>query len=105
MADTFNVIWQNLLARLKPGEIVRNWTVAHEYLGDEMLIKEVNTEKIVVQAPNAVHLQHISKNEFEAVWQLWPGYIESRVQRQQILELTRHSKYIISIFHWVEEKS
>ena len=45
------------------------------------------------------------KADFEKVWDVWPGYKLGKIQRQELMKLTRYSKYIISILHWLEENN
>lgn len=105
MKTSFDEIWIKLQAYLKPGTILRNWTVLNGYLGDKMEVVQINQNEIVVQAPNAKTLQRISRNEFEKIWNVWPDYLSGQKQRQEIREITHYSKYIISIFRWVEDSN
>ncbi len=103
MSAPFDPIWQELITRLKPGMIIRNWTALKGYLGDTIRVAEVKDIEIVIQAPKAKNLQHISREEFGKVWEVWRAYKSGRFQRQNIREMTFYSKYIISILHWLDE--
>jgi hypothetical protein len=103
LALTFYEIWKVILRQLKPGELIPNWTVLKGYLGDSMKVVQVYKREIIVQAPNAKRLQHVSRGEFENIWAVWPAYKTGQKQRQEIREMTFHSKYILSILHWLEE--
>ena len=105
MEITFETVWQELQNRLRPGLIIPNWTYLKGYLGDTMRIEEVEDVEIVVQAPKAKTLQHVSKANFEIIWKIWPEYKTGLLPRQEMIEITRYSKYIISIFHWLDTHS
>ena len=40
--------------------------------------------------------------DFASVYELWNDYIEGDVPRYELRNITRYSKYIISIYHWLE---
>ncbi len=103
MVEPFPEIWQLISRRLKPGDSIPNWTVLKGNLGDSMIVVQVDEGEIIVQTPNAKHLQHVSRGEFEKIWGVWPAYKAGQIQRQEIREMTYHSKYILSILHWLEK--
>ena len=103
MQNSFDQFWNELITTLKPDTEISNWTAFNGYLGDTMEIVEVKEKMIVVESPNAKNLQRISKRDVEKIWQIWPAYLAGKVQRQEIRDLTRHSKYIISILHWCDK--
>lgn len=100
---TFDSVWSRIQKNLKPGTSIKNWTMLKGYLGDTMKIMGVRGGYIEVDAPNANTTQHISKEEFEKVWDIWPDYKGGKFPRYQIRDMTRFSKYIISILHWAEQ--
>ncbi|MBA4421302.1 MAG: hypothetical protein C0391_09155 [Anaerolinea sp.] len=95
--------WDTLQKKLKPGINIRNWTILKGYLGDSFQLSHVDQNEIVIQSPKAKSLQRISRDEFEKIAEIWPAYKAGCVQRQQIREMTFHSKYILSILHWLDE--
>jgi hypothetical protein len=101
---TFDSVWSQLQNSLKPGRAIKNWTVLRGYLGDTMKITGVRSGYIEVDAPNASTTQVISKEDFEKVWEIWPEYNGGKFPRYQIRDMTRFSKYIISIMHWAEQE-
>jgi hypothetical protein len=101
--NSFENIWQEILRNLKPGMIIKNWTVLKGYFGDDMTVAEVVKNRIIIGAPNAQHLQSIPKSDFLAVWKIWPDYNSRKIERHEIRDITRFSKYIISVFHWLEK--
>jgi hypothetical protein len=100
---TFDSVWSRFQSGLKPGDTIKNWTVLKGYLGDTIKIVRVGSGFIDVDAPHAMTTQHISKGEFEKVWEVWPEYKGGKFPRHQFQEITRFSKYIISILHWVDQ--
>ncbi len=100
----FESIWNNLRRRLKPGSVVKNWTAFSGYLGDEMTIVKVDGNSILFEAPKAKHLQNVPKEDFEIVWRVWNDYKAQKVKRYELRDMTRFSKYIISLLHWYEEE-
>jgi hypothetical protein len=101
---TFDSVWSQLQSSLKPGTVIKNWTVLRGYLGDTMKIAGVRSGYIEVDAPLASTTQHISKKEFEKVWEIWPEYKGGKFPRNQMRDITWFSKYIISILHWAEKE-
>ena len=91
-----------LLATLTTGTEIPNWSVASGLRGNIFHIVSVSLTQVIVETPNARHLQKIPMKDFAAVYELWSGYIEGTVTRSKIVNVTRYSKYIISIYHWLE---
>jgi hypothetical protein len=48
-------------------------------------------------------LQRISDKDFAKVSEVWNAYINGNFQRYKMRDITRFSKYIISIFHHIEK--
>lgn len=103
MGEAFSEMWQAISGRLNVGDSIPNWTVLKGNLGDFMNVVQVDARKIIIQAPKSEHQIRIYRKEFEKIGELWPAYKAEQIQRQEIRDITFHSKYIISIFHWVEE--
>ncbi len=99
---TFDTVWSHLQTHLKPDMVIPNWTAYKGYLGDTMKVVAIRSNYIVLDSPNAKANQSVPRDNFEAVWGVWPGYKAQRVKRNELTELTRFSKYIISIFNWYE---
>ena len=100
--NTFDAIWSDLLTNLKVGTEIKNWTAFRGYLGDSMKITSVRKDYIEVKAPKAINPQIVPRDDFQKVWDVWKDYNAQKVQRQEVRDMTRFSKYIISIFHWLE---
>jgi hypothetical protein len=69
-----------------------------------MTVVLIDEDKIVVQSPKAKNLLNVSRDEFEKISEIWPAYKAGRMQRKEVCKMTFHSKYIISILHWLEEQ-
>jgi hypothetical protein len=100
---TFEPFWASLVRDLKPGTIVGNWTTLKGFLGDKMMIVNIGQDSIEVNAPGAMTNQIVPKSDFERVWRVWQAYKAQTVARHDLRDVTRFSKYIISILHWFEE--
>jgi hypothetical protein len=97
-ADTLGALLANLSAMTK----IPNWTVDSGLLGNSFCIVSVSLDGVIVEVPNAKNYQRIPMKDFAAVYDLWNGYMEGVVKRNEIRNITRYSKYIISINHWLE---
>jgi len=62
-------------------------------------------QSISVDAPNAMAMQVVPRKDFETIWKIWIDYKSQKVKRYELGDMTRFSKYIISIFHWLEKSS
>jgi hypothetical protein len=102
---SFDEIWNYLQSNLKPGAQIRNWTAFGGYLGDEMTVTRVSDEHVKVDAPSARNVQVVPKEDFKEVWEVWSGYKTLKVKRYELRDMTRYSKYIISILHWFETEN
>jgi hypothetical protein len=98
----FELIWRELRTKLSSRLSIPNWTVNHGYFRGLMTIAEIDDDFVRVDSPNAKHTQTIPKRDFEEVWKIWADYKNGKFRRGDMTELTRYSKYIISIFHWLE---
>jgi hypothetical protein len=104
MSASFDLVWQYLQSHLRPGMVIKNWTVFSGYLGKDLTIVHLSLSEISVDTPNAKTTQHIPRDDFEAVWEVWADYKNGIVLRKDIREFTRFSKYIISTLHWYEQE-
>ena len=98
----FGDFWNKLQTQLYPGRTIRNWTAANGYLGDEFIVSSVSMTGIKIESPNAKNIQNIAKNELEIMFNNWGDYCSGQLQRQQFRDLTRFSKYTISIIKDVD---
>ncbi|MBI3089595.1 MAG: hypothetical protein HYY96_02925 [Candidatus Tectomicrobia bacterium] len=101
---TFDERWEALQATLYADTEIPNWTAANGYFGDPFRIVLVTPSYIEVDPRRAENIQHIPKGEFRKVHERWEGYLRGTFPRKELRDLTRFSKYIISIFHWLGEQ-
>jgi hypothetical protein len=101
----FNDIWAALQAALVVGATIQNWTAHNGYIGEPFEIVAINPDVVVVVAPGASTPQMVRRPDFEKVYALWDDYVRGRVTRSAFTPLTRYSKYVISILHWLEEQA
>jgi hypothetical protein len=97
--------WAALQASLQAGATIQNWTAFKGLVGDSFEIEEVGRNVIVVNTPGATTLQSVRRSDFEAVYEMWGDYVRGTIQRSAFTPITRYSKYVISILHWLEERS
>ena len=100
----FEYTWSFLQKILKPGTEILNWTAYGGYLGDCMTITNISQNTIEVKTPKAKNLQHVPKEDFEKIWVVWLDYKIQKVKRYELRDMTRFSKYVISILKWYEEE-
>ena len=99
---TFDQTWSAIRAKLKPGQVIPNWTQLRGELGDTFKVVEVKSDRIAVETPGTDAIQKVPRTDFEAVSKIWAGYKAGSVKRELMTPLTRYSKYIISIMRWCE---
>lgn len=105
MADSgqdFEALWSQLQRDVGGGDTIRNWTRDKGYIGDGFVIHTVKAGLIEVDPPGAENLQRIPREDFTKVYRHWEDYNAGHTLRSQIRDITRFSKYIISIFHHIE---
>jgi len=100
-ADT----WAALQASLQAGATIQNWTAHSGAVGEPFEIEAVSRNVIVINAPGATNPQSVRRADFEAVYESWVEYVSGTVPRSAFTPLTRHSKYVISILHWLQKRS
>ena len=71
-------------------------------MGGEFVIRTVEAGIIEVDSPGAENVQRIPREDFAKVYRRWEGYNAGHIPRRKIRDITRFSKYIISIFHHIE---
>jgi hypothetical protein len=90
--------WSELQSNLRPGTLIKNWTVAKGYLGDEFKIVSVSSTQVDVDSPAAETIQRVSKKDFEIMFNHWDQYCSGELKRRDLVRMTRVSKYTMSIF-------
>ena len=101
---TFDTVWSWLQNNLKPGQINKNWSVMHGYLGRTTTIVDVRSDYIKVAPPNAKNIQVVPREDFKKLWEDWSAYKSGKVLRSTLREKSRFLTYIISILHYYEQE-
>lgn len=106
MNATFSEIWSDVEALLRPGDLIRNWSVDRGYTGGQFEILEVLPDAIVVAAEETDRPRRIGRNEFEKIFAHWPGYCARRpdAARSKMRSKSVNLTYISSLFRWQEEQ-
>src|SRR5687768_2242010 len=94
--------WNTLQTKLSVGAKIPNWTAHKGEIGDAFSIASIEPDAIVVDTPGAKRLQIVPATDFEEVYELWNDYRHRKLERSAFTPLTRYSKYVISILHWLE---
>jgi len=93
----FEQVWERLRRELASPQVIRNWTRHSGYLGQDFTAQQSGSHVLCV-LPSGKELQ-VPKRDFEAVYQMWLGYLAGRVSRREVCDETYYSKYVISILH------
>src|SRR5690606_28530966 len=101
----FATAWAALQSRLRPGMTIQNWTAHKGPTGEPFEIVAVEADVVVVRPEQAQGNQRVKRSDFNVVYDHWDGYLGGEVQRQALIPLTRNSKYVISIWRWLQEHS
>lgn len=104
MSKDFETVWREIQSTLKPNLVIPNWTIDNGYFGVAIKISSISSRVVYVTVPTAKNIQVVSKNDFEAVWKVWADYKTGRILRSEVRELTRKSRYVINILHWLDQK-
>ena len=94
----FEEIWNLLCHELALPKAIRNWTVYSGYIGRGDFTAQANGDHVVCILSSRSEIR-VPKEDFEKVHEMWSGYLSRKTPRHIIRDVTRHSKYIISIFH------
>ena len=97
----FEALWREIQHSVDVGDTIRNWTQHSGYIGDDFMIRDMGAEFVEIYSPGVTNIQRVPKKDFAAVCEMWDEYKAGRVPRYQVTDVTRFSKYIISILHHV----
>jgi len=101
---TFDNVWSWLQNNMKSGQLVKNWSVYHGYLGRTMTVLDVRSDYIKVDPPKAKNIQVVPREDFKKLWEDWPAYKSRELPRSAFLEKSRFITYVISILHYYEQE-
>lgn len=95
----FEQLWGLLQRTMASPIVIRNWTQAGGYLGEDFVAQHRGTHVVcVLRSERRIK---VPKGDFQAVYRLWSAYTRGTVLRKDIVAVTFRSKYIISILHQV----
>lgn len=100
---SFSIFWNDLQAKLAVGTIIKNWTTKKGYLGDQFKIVKITSNGVKIQSPEAETIQYVKKGDFEVTFNHWEPYCSRKFKRQELRDLTRFSKYTISIIKHLKQ--
>ena len=104
----FEEYWKLLTNQLSTKQTIRNWTRDHKYIGENFTAIYISAPHrkeggyIEMDPPSAVKTQKVKKHSFQKVHPLWDQYLQEKKSREDIRDITWHSKYIISVMHQFE---
>ncbi len=98
-------VWADLLQSATIGQTIGNWSAEKGDLSRWFTIEGVEENRIVVAGAGLTKPRSVYQADFEKVARLWPEYKQRRVPRQEVRNESRNSTYIISLLHWLEERS
>jgi len=90
---SFSKFWNDLQANLGVGTNIKNWTAIKGFMVDEFKIANISPKGIKIESPN----QYVTKSDFEVTYNNWEKYCLRKFTRRELSDLTRCSKYTISI--------
>ena len=96
----FESLWLTLQMRLQEDYLMEAWSQLHGYTGGLFRIYAVGDDFVKVELDTGI--RYIPKKDFEMVYSVWDEYICGNMKRYEIRDITRHSTYIISIFHYLK---
>jgi hypothetical protein len=87
----------SVIEKLRAGEHLRTWSVlGRAHSAFEIL--EVNDSAVMIQLQNG-KIRRVPCSDFEKIYKQWKPYLSGRMSRHELLLITHHSTYIISILH------
>ena len=99
---SFEAIWNQIIERLRPGKVIRNWGVARGYTGGTFQIDNVSGSAVTVSGGSMKMPRAISKGDFAKVYAVWPEYRAGRYPRAEMTTLSQNTTYILSVLRHVE---
>jgi hypothetical protein len=102
--------WVLLRKHLASGREVGHWSAAKGYLSGSFEAfpgPYVAQECVRIEGRQRTHIYQrlIFPNDFRAVLGLWDDYRDGRIPRSRVDAATKHSTYVVSIVHWLEEEA
>jgi hypothetical protein len=102
---SFTHTWSFIQSNLKPGENIDNQTFLKGRFGENFTVDFIDPNNVHIVVASTQTIQQIPRVDFDKIYKVWDQYKTGTYRRQMIRFLTRYSKYIISIFYWIEMKN
>ena len=100
----FEQVWSAFQHELQVGDTIPNWTQDSGLIGRPFVVAALTQTAISVDPGGSAATQHVPKAHFESVFMTWSGYRAGQVRRPELRDITRFSKYIISLLRWLEAR-
>jgi hypothetical protein len=94
---TFDTFWTELKSFLSVRKLIRNWTVQKGYYGENF--EAIYDFGKVVVFPISASRQEVPRADFKLIFDNWRKYIDGKIDRKELCEYSRFTKYTISIIH------
>ena len=94
-----NNIWYLIKSCISPGDVIPYWSAAGRTKGKSFRVLEVGPNFVVVEAETTGSPLRIPATDFIKVSEVWDAYVQGRVKRYELRDITRFASYIISILH------
>jgi hypothetical protein len=95
----FDKFWNLITSKLKSEAIIKNWTVAKGFFGEEFKAIYEEGNFIKCKVPSAKNEQKPRKKDFKLIFDNWHDYLQGKVKRPELRDKSRNTKYTISIIH------
>jgi hypothetical protein len=95
----FEQVWDTLCRELASPKKIRNWTVYWGHIGRGDFTAQAEDDTHIVCTLISGSKVEVPQDDFEVVYQVWSQYLSRKTPRYMVRDMTRHSKYIISILH------
>ena len=99
---SFESFWKELQKELATPKKIKNWTERNAYFGEDFtahIIPNPTTGGTVVCTTQKGSEQKAYFDDFSLIYSNWEGYLSGRIQRKDLREKSRVTKYTISIIH------
>lgn len=107
----FNEIWNDLTAQLRsstalePGSGIPNWSKDNGFTGNISRLESVNYDEVIFAGERTTEPRHVSRRDFKKIFDdYWERYKQGTVSREELIQVSRNSTYIISALHWFENQ-
>ncbi len=98
--------WSSLFHSLPPGTSVQHWSAASGLLPGAFVSNAVEKSYVRIEGPrNKISQRLVPADDFRKILDVWSDYNNQIMPRQDIVRMTKHPTYVVSIIHWREDNS